>query len=209
MLFRPQFVTSDGVVDAGTAFAAKIDGTPETLIISALHLFGPSGGLDREIPAAVLSNRWQGLSLQDCKSQRNHSNVAMRPVPLTLAKPLPNTSAHGDVVVCSVQNTGNLGLQPFPLARDRPRTGDRVWLVAEVSGSSSLVHEAKVEGIEDGWLMYRFERRLELRATSGAPVVNGSGQVVAVNAGGGERAGVTFGVGTPTTSFVSSVASSF
>lgn len=206
MLFRPQFATSDGVVDAGTAFAAKIEGQQSTYVISALHLFGPAGGLDRDIPAAALSARWQGLSLEDCKSHREHSDVPMQPVPLTLAKPLPNRSPQGDVAVCEVPNAERYGLQPLPLARELAPEGERVWLVSEVIGSSSLIHPATIEGTEDGWLLYRFDRSIELRATSGAPVVDGRGRVVAVNAGGGEQGGVTFGVGTPTTHFASSVA---
>ena len=206
MLFRPQFVTLDGTVDAGTAFAAKIEGSQPTFIVSALHLFGEAGGLNHDIPAAVLSSRWQGLSLEDCSSHIVHTNVPMQPVPLIMAKPMPNRSAHGDVAVCQLQQAGSLQLQPFPIAREVPAAGERVWLVSEVIGSSSLIHPATIEGTEDGWLIYRFDRRIELRATSGAPVVDGQGQVVAVNAGGGEQAGQTFGVGTPTTNFASSLA---
>jgi len=130
----------------------------------------------------------------------------MQPIPLTLAKTLPNPSAYGDVAVCAVQDAANLELQPFPLARDTPSAGDRVWLVSEVIGSSSLVHPATVEGSEEGWLVYRFDQSIELRATSGAPVVDGSGRAVAVNAGGGEQGGLTYGVGTPTSKFAGSLA---
>lgn len=80
--------------------------------------------------------------------------------------------------------------------------GDRVWLVSEVIGSQSLVHSATVEGIQDGWLIYRFDQPLELRATSGAPVVDALGEVVAINAGGGDDNGKTFGAGTPVTKFI-------
>lgn len=201
-LFRPTFATTDGQVDAGTAFAAKTSESQKTFLVTALHLFGPAGGLNQDINASLLPTRWKGISVQDCKSNIVHQNIAMQPVRLAQAKPLPEVSTHGDVAVCSVENTGYLRLKPWTLATRIPSTGEKVWLVSAVIGSSSLIHPATVEGTEDGWLVYRFDRPVELVATSGAPVIDGSGQVVAVNAGGGEDAGITFGVGTPTTKFV-------
>ena len=61
---------------------------------------------------------------------------------------------------------------------------------------------ATVRGIDQGWLLYGFDERIELRATSGAAVVNAQGQVVAVHAGGGEENGQVVGVGTPVTKFM-------
>jgi len=124
MLFRPTFATSDGVVDAGTAFAAKVNGSSNTFVISALHLFGPAGGLNQDVPASQLPSRWQGLSLQDCKSHIVHEDVAMQPVRLAQAKPLPESSTQGDVAVCRAENTGNLRLKPWTLANRLPATGE-------------------------------------------------------------------------------------
>jgi hypothetical protein len=202
MLFRPTFGTTDGVVDAGTAFAATVNGSSQTFVLTALHLFGPAGGLNNDIDPSQLPQRWQSLTLQDCKSQIVHQNLGIRPIRLSDSRPLPNPSSQGDVAACVVEESGFLRFQAFPIATQVPAAGEKVWLVSEVIGSASLVHPAVVEGTEGGWLIYRFDRPIELRATSGAPVVDGNGQVVAVNAGGGDEAGMTFGVGTPTTKFV-------
>ncbi|MEM8667908.1 MAG: GYF domain-containing protein [Planctomycetota bacterium] len=202
MVFRPTFHTTAGMVDAGTAFAATRPGSSEVFILTALHLFGEAGGLSRDINPVQLPNVWQALSLEDCHSGIVHSRLPMEPVRLENTRPLPEQSAQGDVAACRLTNSDEVSLTPFPIATRPPRPGDRVWLVAEVMGSRSLVHSAAVEGTEDGFLVYVFDRPIELRATSGAPIVNGNGEVVAVNAGGGEGLGRVFGVGTPTTKFV-------
>ncbi len=200
-LFRPQFTTRDGVIDAGTAFAAKIEGASGVFIISALHLFGEAGGLDADIPSEQLPAAWSGLTLEDCSNHNWFGEVKIRPVLLTDAKPLPAPSVFGDVAACVV--TDETGFTPLPLGTKDPQPGERVWMLANVIGSPSTRHAATIYGFEDGWLLYEFEQtHIELRATSGAPIVDQSGRVVAVNAGGGEQQGVTIGVGTPVTKFV-------
>jgi hypothetical protein len=68
--------------------------------------------------------------------------------------------------------------------------GDTVWLVAQlVSGApkEKLLFKAKVVRVQDLALNYLVddpEGTFELRATSGAPVVNERGEVVAVNLAG-------------------------
>lgn len=211
-LFRPQFITTDGIVVAGTAFSARSSGGGNVLVISALHLFGPAGGLPSDIPTQELPTRWTGMTLHDCLSETDPSSgaevypiwddVPITPIMIDRAKPLPQVSAHGDVVACSVGDVDGHQFKPLPLSMRTPQAGERVWLLARVSGSSRLAHAATVEGVDDGWLMYRFDNQIELRATSGAPVIDQNGRVVGVNAGGGDSNGDTIGAGTPTSKFV-------
>jgi hypothetical protein len=207
MLFRPTIQTANGVIDAGTAFAATINGSSKTFVLTALHLFGPAGGLNQDMTPSDLPQQWEALKLRDCKSRIMHDDVGIDPVLLDQTQPLPTVSAQGDVAACAVEESGFLRFRPLPISSNAPQPGDKVWLVSEVIGSSSLVHSAVVEGIEQGWAVYRFDQPIELRATSGAPVVDGQGQVVAVHAGGGDEGGVVMGVGTPTSKFVNSLIS--
>ena len=204
MLFRPTFSTTDGTIDAGTAFAAQISGDNRTYLLTAKHLFGSAGGLSRELSSSVLKVKWKGLSLRDCQSGDRFEHVQMKPLALA-ARGFPERSTCGDVVACVVLKNPRQespALQPLTLSGVKPSIGEKVWLISAVIGSDALVHEAKVDSFDDDWLVYRFAEHPELRATSGAPVVNGYGKVVAINAGGGQDGGNTFGVGTTTTQFI-------
>ena len=56
--------------------------------------------------------------------------------------------------------------------------GERVYLVSKVIGRAGVKHPARIFGREEGWLLYEFDNRfIELRATSGAPIVNERGEV--------------------------------
>ncbi|MBF5043372.1 trypsin-like peptidase domain-containing protein [Aggregicoccus sp. 17bor-14] len=89
----------------------------------------------------------------------------------------------------------------LPLATQNPKVGDDVWLVAEVRGGRSVgthLHRARVVESKRTTLAYTFEDpTLELRATSGAPVVNAKGEVVGVNLGGGHQGDSLYGVAHP------------
>jgi hypothetical protein len=200
-LFRPTFNTFDGPVAAGTAFAARLPGSSTPIILSALHLLGPAGGLPNDIPASELTHAWRSLEVDDCVTSQTVGLIAGRPLPLLSTAPFPQQSQQGDVVAYLPNERGTF--QTLPLASSPPAPNDVVWLVSQVIGSNAIVHKAKVLGEEDGWLVYQFESNsLELRATSGAPVVNSAHQVVAVNAGGGTDGGVVMGLGTPVTKFL-------
>jgi hypothetical protein len=199
-LFRPDFFTTAGPVQAGTAFAARLRGSEYPLILSSLHLLGPAGGLPDDLPAEQVPQLWQGLDLSDCVSGESIKRLAGEGLLIAEAKPFPESSPRGDVI--AYQPSSVLNFRPFPLADSMPRAGETVWLVSEVIGSQSLTHRATVRGIERGWLAYEFaEGTLELRATSGAPVLNTAGQVVAINAGGRQGNGVTIGMGSPVDRF--------
>ncbi|XZE54356.1 hypothetical protein SH139x_000316 [Planctomycetaceae bacterium SH139] len=199
-LFRPSFFTAAGPVQAGTAFAARLRGSEYPLILSSLHLLGPAGGLPDDLPAEQVPQLWQGLDLSDCVSGQSIQRLAGEGLLIAEAKPFPESSPRGDVI--AYQPSSVLNFRPFPLADSMPRAGETVWLVSEVIGSQSLTHRATVRGIERGWLAYEFaEGTLELRATSGAPVLNAAGQVVAINAGGRQGNGVTIGMGSPVDRF--------
>ena len=44
-IFRPVFTTPQGALEAGTVFVAKLDRCKEPVLVTAMHLFGPGGGL--------------------------------------------------------------------------------------------------------------------------------------------------------------------
>lgn len=201
-LYRPTFITTRGQVKAGTAFAANVPGRDGTLIVSALQLLCTTGGLSTDIPPSSVTQQWTGLTLKDILNTDPASDVAMRPVTFSKSAPFPDASLHGDIIVCELTGSDRLQKTALPLLSRSLQVGEQVWLLADVTGTSSLFHAAVISSIEDGWVVYTFdENNLQLQATNGAPIIDRSGSVVAVNAAGGEDQGKTFGVGTPVAKF--------
>jgi hypothetical protein len=54
-ILTPQFETSTGVFQAGTAFVIKLPNLKRPVVLTAIHLFGPAGGLPNQLSAGELS----------------------------------------------------------------------------------------------------------------------------------------------------------
>ena len=163
-------------MSAGTAFAAKLTGKSQTLIITALNLFGPAGGLNTEINADRLATAWKKLIVEDCKSQNYFGEIEMQPVSLTDAQPHPKKSGLGDIAACTVIDA--TAIEALPLSQRIPATGERVWLVSKLPGVRELLHPATVERLADGWLRYTFtDRNISLKSTNGSPIVDYLGKL--------------------------------
>ena len=65
-ILRPEFHTTKGDFNAGTAFAVELDG--HLLVVTAFHLFGPPGGLPAQVLAAELPAYATGVTVRDAWS---------------------------------------------------------------------------------------------------------------------------------------------
>jgi hypothetical protein len=173
-VLRPAFSTAEGEIDGGSAFLARwSDG--RVLLLTAQHLFGEVLGLSRDYTGAELPELVSGMtasSVDDAAVEVWSSTLISMPeaVPLT-------TNITRDVagfVVDDAAGVAVLELAPAPSA-----PGDRVWLLAEVSGSDQRLFPATVDDVSpEKYLQYAFDTPLDLTATSGAPILNIGGQVV-------------------------------
>lgn len=198
-IFKPVFHTSGGDAPAGTAFAVSIPGKERLVLLSAIHLLGPAGGLNADIPAEKIEAEVRELTLSP-PFGRGEISLPARAITIPGASPKRSTPGPGDVVAFWLPPTG--AFEPLTLATEAPPPGTRVWLVASLLGgapASQRLHAARITADEQTEsLYYQFdESGLEMRATSGAPVVDSEGRVVAINLGGGEHKGRQFGVGNP------------
>ncbi len=204
-LFHPRFGTSEGEVNAGTAFAAKLTGKSQILILSALHLFGPTGGLKSNIEPDKLTTVWKKLVVEDCKTQNYFGEIQMQPLNLSGARPHPQESDLGDIAACKVNDA--TAIEALPLSQRIPSKGERVWLMSKLPGTRELIHAATVEQLDNGWLRYRFlNRDINIQNTGGAPIIDHQGKVVAVNANISQKNGKTIGYGTPVVNFYPTLA---
>lgn len=182
-VLRPMFMVGDTPLQAGTAFVIHPRGHGP-LLITAHHLFGPGGGLDRviawqDMPRAVRSVR--------ATSFDNVSVIVSGGAPLAVegAEGMSDNRIGGDLAIFPITALGPA--RALDLAEAPPRVADRVTMLGEVlRGGVGLRHGATVVEVGQDYVAYVFDERIELRATSGAPVVDATERVVAINLGGGE-----------------------
>jgi len=188
---RPSFYGPDGNFGAGTGFVVSQDNA--VFLLTAHHLFGPAGGLDRDYEWSEMPKLVSGASGENPLGKV--SVVAGKALPVKGARGMQGTQVNADLAIFPVQAESQV--HTMTLAKTLPQVGDEVWLIGEVVGSSEYKHKAVVDQVSQDAIYYRFTNNIELRATSGAPIVDGQGQVVAMNLGGGEHQGAIMGIGNP------------
>jgi hypothetical protein len=186
---RPTFELKDQSLSAGTAFLMETGVVKQPLVlVTAHHLLGPMGGLPTEV---AWNDVPKSVKQATCKSIVTPAQSwAGAPLAIPGAASFNNQTKDGlrDIALLAVQ--GKPAAKPLKLAPAQPKVGDSVFLVAQlVAGApkEKLLFKAKVVRVQDLALNYLVddpERTFDLRATSGAPVVNERGEVVAVNLAG-------------------------
>jgi Trypsin-like peptidase domain len=121
--------------------------------------------------------------------------VSMLPLPNARIKDEEPCSQR-DIAAFVVDSTARIS--PAPLADCRPGVGEPIWLVAKPeSGQQQRTIAATVVEQTDTTFIFRYLDATAAmpRFTSGAPLVNRAGEVVAINVGFGTLDGRRFGHG--------------
>jgi hypothetical protein len=173
-VLRPTVESVEGRFQAGTAF-----GTP--YLITAHHIFGPLGGFSREYRPSELPGLIQRVLAESVDDPTASARAAG---PLVLdAHPVRGQEASSDVAAIPIEDVNKAGI--LRLARACPAAGETVWLLAEVWGGAprtQRLHSATVLSAGRDALLFTYDNtRLDLRATSGAPIIDSRGEVVGIN----------------------------
>jgi Trypsin-like peptidase domain len=192
---RPEFQTANDKFEAGTAFMARaFSGSSwRPVLVTAHHLFGPSGGLPRQIRWNELPSVVRSVRCTSFMSERDTRSGP--PLRVQDARPFSEEGFPRDVAVFALPDGSDRALQ---FSTGVPVSGQRVWLVARVAGGeppTKLLHRASLVKADKTWIRFQYDNsKLELRATSGAPVVDERGRVIGINLGGGRDGNKLFGV---------------
>ena len=200
-VFRPTFATKEGPVLAGTAFVCEWPDGGSHLLLTVHHLFGPGGGMEKEVPWDRLPevvSRVTAQSLQD----PSHKITSRKVLTIPDAKALDDAGWEHDIAAFALEP--DKARPVLKLAKAQPKVGDRVWLFGQLPGSAvTKLYAATVVVSNEKRLDYRFDQRsVRFRGTSGAPILDAKGDVVAVNVGGGVEDGIPIGIGNPTPSVI-------
>ncbi|HOM03429.1 MAG TPA: serine protease [Acetivibrio sp.] len=196
-VLRPEFVLKDITFSAGTAFAVELQDENVSLVLTAYHLFGESGGLDEKIPAKALPDVVEKAIFTDAYND-NLCGECEKVLKIEDADTYPEV----DKDIVAFYYGENLGANRLKLSSKLPKKGETVWLAAPtILDVEPRLHKAKVKSASDKMIFFEYEDKdIILDATSGAPILNSSGEVVGLNVGGGEQYGKKIGVANPCTS---------
>ena len=194
---RPSFETADGNFSAGTAFVLRNPShqTRYDLLVTAHHLFGPDGGLKQHVKWADLASFVTSVR---CESMQDANRVLVSGHPLTIvgAHAFSEPGEPRDIAAFIVISDSSTKLS---LSDEQIEKGQTVWLLARVLGGEAptkLLHRAQVLSVSDRLIVFEYQNpNLDLTATSGAPIVNVYGEVIATNIGILRKRGVLMGVG--------------
>jgi hypothetical protein len=165
----------------GTAFLCAVPGVDGTFLLTAQHLFGPACGLKRQFTWQEVPKTFIVVTALSISEPR-HFITSTQPLAIPGGRALDDSGYDHDLAAYRVEEK----VTPLHMAAERPKVGEPVFLYARQRGK------------------YTFEDEdINLAGTSGAPVLNGVGEVVALNIGGGEESGKHWGMGNPCNSISS------
>jgi hypothetical protein len=190
----PAFETKDGPVDAGTAFLMRTDRPFEIVLLTALHLFGPSGGLATQKGQAELPHFVSKVALRDLMGADTiKMNVLPVPIP-SEGKKEPDLAVVRPAGMSMVTNPGRF-------AEAMPSVGETIWLAAHVRQPQGIaLHPAIVTEIKGSQIYCKFlDQTIETNGGSGGPYLNAKGEVVGIHDGSiktpGNKRGVVLWAG--------------
>ncbi len=202
-LFRPEFETIHGTVSAGTAFVIQLPGDSRPILLSALHLLGPDGGLSERIKPTDVGEAVSKIRLTGMFEDKRTFEFDAEAIVIPDAASIGVVTKYGDVIAFKVPK--DIDVTPLKCAAVEPERGESVWLYAEVLGGASKsqkLHRARVINVFDGDLLAGLvNEKTDLRATSGSVLVNSKGEAVAIHLGGGIGEDFYYCAGNPISRF--------
>lgn len=188
---RPAILLRDGEqLEAGTAFEVNKPGGG-VVVLTALHLFGPEGGLRSDLPPGQLPDLVEEFDLYSMdyghRLGRTGKGLSRSGYPF----PSRGADCRGDLAVFSAPE--ETGLAPLSLAKADSPVGSHVWLVGKAygdAGAAPVLYFATVTEERPDATVILLNEPLDTRGMSGSPVVDNRGELIGMDLGWQEIDGV-------------------
>ena len=197
VLFRPTFLSQDIAHYAGTAFRVQDATGGQHYLVTAHSLFGPAADMDIQMSSEDIARVIVAAVGVSCTDPRNVV-LARNYVPLPGARRADEKGSEKDLAVFELPsrlNEATLVLDPSP-----PVRGDRVWIYLKNPTTSRVELEAATLAfVAETEIRYILDNQeVDLRGTTGAPLLSAEGRVVGMHLGVfTSKTGRRFGYGPP------------
>ena len=185
-LFLPEISTEFGRISVGHVFSLHHAGIQ--YFVTALHLFGPAGGLKHRIPSDALSASIDRVRLHRVSDDEVVLDNLV-PVDTDIGEPLSpameKPSASGDIAAFLPDE--DLGYDGFQLSDMDPKESDEHSLVGFqrfVAGVGIRKFRFRLIDIDEDRYVYEQIDRVDLSQMSGAPMIDEADNVVSMMVGG-------------------------
>ena len=197
LILHPTFATKIGEFSAGTFFVLKVDGYEKLLAITALHIFGPRGGFDKQYQTSELKSLIQDVSLVDAYKQ-TPLKIKLSPIKINDAM-VDKKHAAGDIAAFLINTDNKLPYLKF--STESVPIGEEVWLVTSVDQGASATqktHSGKILSVSKKEIRIKYNNsKLNFSGTSGSPIINKRGEVIGINVGKNIENGELIGYANP------------
>lgn len=161
-------------MEAGTSFALAIDGLPR-LLVTCQHLFGPAGGLSKDVPTELMSRFVQGVAVKDALG----GGIEAKALGAVFIPEADAADAACDLAAFPFAADAKVN----PLTVGTAQADDVVYMAARVregapSGTWLFPALHKGDGAPGTSIMIFDDPAPFMPGTSGAPVINREGELV-------------------------------
>src|SRR5688572_14562190 len=165
---RPTIVRRSGEpFEAGTAVAVRLQPKAKPIVLTALHLFGPMGGMERDLSPPELKTevRMVLLTPLGARQPTGVGSGALRKTGTALAEDNKDLSLDFAAFTLSSKSRVNA----LDLATELPKNGEWLWLVGDEVAhepQTQRLFPAQVIVASNNEMVVRFKERFELQAFS-------------------------------------------
>ncbi len=178
--FRPDISQKSGEkFSAGTCFVTQTGPDSQPIMITALHIFGPDGGLPEHIASEDLSTKIGLIYLKPLDDAETSVGFASESL-VSTGYPWELDDVSGDLAVFKLFQ-GKENIDILYLAKANPKSGDNVWIVGDKFNSytnKQRLWPAIVIQVTPRYIALELLKDLDISGFSGAPVINCKKEIV-------------------------------